>query len=59
VNSGVRDSSEHAGAREVYLFMNPWLLRWVLELMLKHRGNMIVDIGGGSTEIAVISLGGL
>ena len=56
----VRDSAEHAGGREVYLMYEPMAAAIGLGLdVLAPEGNMIVDIGGGSTEIAVISLGGI
>ena len=56
----VRDSSEHAGGREVYLVYEPMASALGIGLnVLDPQGNMIVDIGGGTTEIAVISLGGI
>jgi len=56
----VRDSAEHAGGREVYLIYEPMAAAIGIGLdVLAPDGNMIVDIGGGSTEIAVISLGGI
>ena len=56
----VRDSAEHAGGREVYLIFEPMAAAIGVGLdVLAPEGNMIVDIGGGSTEIAVISLGGI
>ncbi len=56
----VRDSAEHAGGREVYLIHEPMAAAIGMGLdVLAPEGNMIVDIGGGSTEIAVISLGGI
>ena len=56
----VRDSAEHAGGREVYLIYEPMASAIGIGLdVLAPEGNMIVDIGGGSTEIAVISLGGI
>ena len=56
----VRDSAEHAGGREVYLIFEPMAAAIGIGLdALAPEGNMIVDIGGGSTEIAVISLGGI
>ena len=56
----VRDSAEHAGGREVYLIYEPMAAAIGVGLdVLAPEGNMIVDIGGGSTEIAVISLGGI
>ena len=56
----VRDSAEHAGGREVYLIYEPMAAAVGIGLdVLAPEGNMIVDIGGGSTEIAVISLGGI
>lgn len=56
----VRDSSEHAGGRDVYIIYEPMAAALGIGLdVLAPQGNMIVDIGGGTTEIAVISLGGL
>jgi len=56
----VRDSSEHAGGREVYLIYEPMAAAIGINLDVEApEGNMIVDIGGGTTEIAVISLGGI
>ena len=56
----VRDSAEHAGGREVYLIYEPMAAAIGIGLdVVAPEGNMIVDIGGGSTEIAVISLGGI
>lgn len=56
----VRDSAEHAGGREVYLLYEPMAAAIGIGLDVEEPvGNMVVDIGGGSTEIAVISLGGI
>lgn len=56
----VRDSSEHAGAREVYMIYEPMAAALGIGLDVEAPdGNMIVDIGGGTTEIAVIALGGI
>jgi len=56
----VRDSAERAGAREVYLVAEAMASAIGIGLEIqKPIGNMIVDIGGGTTEIAVISLGGI
>lgn len=56
----VRDSAEHAGGREIYMIYEPMAAALGIGLDVEApQGNMIVDIGGGSTEIAVISLGGL
>jgi len=56
----VRDSAEHAGGREVYMIYEPMAAALGIGLDVEApEGNMIVDIGGGSTEIAVISLGGI
>ena len=55
----VRDSSEHAGGRDVYMIYEPMAAALGIGIdVLAPQGNMIVDIGGGTTEIAVISLGG-
>lgn len=56
----VRDSSEHAGGRDVYMIFEPMAAAMGIGLDVEAPvGHMIVDIGGGTTEIAVISLGGL
>ena len=56
----VRDSTEHAGGRDVYLIFEPMAAALGIGLDVEApQGNMVVNIGGGTTEIAVISLGGL
>lgn len=56
----VRDSSEHAGGRDSYMIYEPMAAALGIGLDVEApEGNMIVDIGGGTTEIAVISLGGI
>ena len=56
----VRDSAESAGAREVYLIEEPMAAAIGAGLPIPEpSGNMIVDIGGGTTEVAVISLAGI
>ncbi len=56
----VRDSSEHAGAREVYMIHEPMAAAIGIGIDVEApEGSMVVDIGGGTTEIAVISLGGI
>ena len=56
----VRDSSERAGGREVYLIDEPMAAAVGIGLDVEApEGNMVVDIGGGTTEVAVISLGGI
>ena len=56
----VRDSSQHAGGRDVYMIYEPMAAAIGIGIdVLAPQGNMVVDIGGGSSEIAVISLGGL
>lgn len=56
----VRDSAEHAGGREVYMIFEPMAAAMGIGIDVEApEGQMIVDIGGGTTEIAVISLGGL
>ncbi len=56
----VRDSAEHAGGKDVYLLFEPMAAAIGIGLDVEApEGNMVVDIGGGSTEIAVISLGGI
>ena len=56
----VRDSAEHAGGRDVYMIYEPMAAAIGIGLDVEAPdGNMIVDIGGGTTEIAIISLGGI
>ncbi len=56
----VRDSCEHAGGRDVYLIYEPMAAALGIGLDVEApKGNMVVDIGGGTAEIAVISLGGI
>lgn len=56
----VRDSAEQAGGREIYLIYESMAAALGIGLDVEApEGNMVVDIGGGTTEIAVISLGGL
>jgi len=56
----VRDSALSAGAREVYLIEEPMAAAIGVGLPIENpSGNMILDIGGGTTEVAVISLSGV
>ncbi|KAA3612277.1 MAG: rod shape-determining protein [Calditrichaeota bacterium] len=56
----VRDSCEHAGAREVHLLDEPMAAAIGVGLPIEDPvGSMVIDIGGGTTEIAVISLSGI
>ncbi|MCK4302940.1 MAG: rod shape-determining protein [Candidatus Eisenbacteria sp.] len=56
----VRDSAERAGAREVFLVAEPIAAAIGVGLPVdKPIGNMVIDIGGGTTEIAVITLNGI
>lgn len=56
----VRESAESAGAREVYLIEEPMAAAIGADLPVSEAsGNMIVDVGGGTTEVAVISLAGI
>jgi rod shape-determining protein MreB len=56
----VRESAELAGAREIYLMEEPMAAAIGAGLPVSEpTGNMIVDIGGGTTEVAVISLSGI
>ena len=56
----VRDSAEHAGAKEVYLIREPMAAAIGIGIDVEEpMGNMIIDIGGGTSEIAVIALGGI
>ena len=55
----VRDSAEHAGARDVYMIFEPMAAALGAGLDGEApEGNMVIDIGGGTSEIACISLGG-
>ncbi|GAB1307753.1 rod shape-determining protein [Urechidicola sp. KH5] len=56
----VRDSAEHMNAKEIYLIHEPMAAAIGIGLdITQPKGNMIIDIGGGTTEIAVIALGGI
>jgi len=56
----VRDSAEHAGGRDVFMIFEPMAAAIGIGIDVEApEGNMVVDIGGGTTEIAVISLGGI
>lgn len=56
----VRDSAEHAGGRDVYMIYEPMAAALGVGLDVEApEGQMIIDIGGGTTEIACISLGGI
>lgn len=56
----VRDSAEHAGAKEVYMIPEPIAAAIGIGIDIERPiGSMIVDIGGGTTEIAVIALSGI
>jgi rod shape-determining protein MreB len=56
----VKDSAINAGARDVYLMEEPMAAAIGVGLPVQEAaGNMIVDIGGGTTEVAIISLGGI
>lgn len=56
----VRDSAESAGAREIYLIEQPMAAAIGAGLPIQEPvGSMVVDIGGGTTEVAIISLSGI
>ncbi len=56
----VRDSAEHAGGREVYMIYEPMAAALGAGIDVEApEGNMVIDIGGGTSEIACISLGGI
>ncbi|HBH25399.1 MAG TPA: rod shape-determining protein [Cytophagales bacterium] len=56
----VRDSAEHAGAKEVYMIQEPIAAALGIGVDINRPvGSMVVDIGGGTTEIAVIALSGI
>jgi rod shape-determining protein MreB len=56
----VRDSVESAGAREVFLIEEPMAAAIGVDLPVEEpTGNMIIDIGGGTTEVAIISMSGI
>ena len=56
----VRDSAESAGAREVFLIEEPMAAAIGVDLPVQDpKGNMIIDIGGGTTEVAIISMSGI
>lgn len=55
----VEDAAKNAGAREVYLIEEPMAAAIGARMQIQEpHGNMIVDIGGGTTDVSVISLGG-
>lgn len=56
----IRDSASHAGAHDLFMIYEPMASAMGIGIdVMEPNGNMIVDIGGGTTEIAVISLGGI
>lgn len=56
----VRDSAEHAGAKELYMIHEPVAAAIGIGIDIeKADGSMVIDIGGGTTEIAIISLSGV
>jgi rod shape-determining protein MreB len=56
----VKDSAEHAGAREVYMVHEPIAAAIGIGIDIEQpNGSLIVDIGGGTTEVAIISLSGI
>ena len=56
----VKDSAEHAGAKEVKLIQEPMAAAIGIGIDVEEpMGNMVIDIGGGTSEIAVIALGGI
>ena len=56
----VRDSAKHMNAKEIYLIYEPMAAAIGVSIdIMEAKGNMIIDIGGGTTEIAVIALGGI
>jgi len=56
----VRDSAESAGAREVFLIEEPMAAAIGVDLPVQEpTGNMIIDVGGGTTEVAIISMSGI
>ena len=56
----VKDSAEHANAKEVYLIHEPMAAAVGIGVnVLEPKGNMIIDIGGGTTEIAILAMGGI
>ena len=56
----VQDSARHMNAKEIYLIYEPMAAAIGVGIdIMEPKGNMIIDIGGGTTEIAVIALGGI
>ena len=56
----VRDSSEHAGGRDIYMIYEPMAAAIGIGLdIMSPDGNMVIDIGGGTSEVAVLALGGV
>ena len=59
-NKAIQEAAESSGARDAYLVSEPMAAAIGAGLLVNEpRGSMIVDIGGGTTEIAIISLGGV
>ena len=57
--SAVKEAGRQAGARRVYIIEEPMAAAIGAGLPVHEAGNMVVDVGGGTTEVAVISLGGI
>ncbi len=56
----VRDSAQHMNAKEIYLIYEPMAAAIGVGIdIMEPKGNMVIDIGGGTTEIAVIALAGI
>src|SRR5262245_27942824 len=56
----VRDAARAAGAREVHIVEEPMAAAIGIELPIHEpAGNMVIDIGGGTTDVGIISLGGM
>jgi len=56
----LKDSAKHMNAKEIYLIYEPMAAAIGVGIdIMEPKGNMIIDIGGGTTEIAVIALGGI
>ena len=57
--SAVKEAGHQAGARRVYIIEEPMAAAIGAGLPVHEAGNMVVDVGGGTTEVAMISLGGI
>ena len=55
----LRDQQRQRGLEKFILLTNPWQLHWSWSPVTEPSGSMVVDIGGGTTEVALLALGGI